>query len=193
MNASHSRKAELRERALAARAALGPSARRRAAAVIRRELAGLPAVTSAEGLLAYAAFGQEVDLDPLLAERLRAGTVVYLPVVAGAELECAPVGDLDELARGYRGVREPPMGARGPADPRGIDVALVPGVAFDRRGGRLGYGGGHFDRLLARLRRDAVVVGVAYAAQVVDEVPIEDHDHQVDMVITEEGNLRVAG
>ena len=186
-------KPELRERAAAARAALSAPARADAAAEIRHRLADLPELRAASCVLAYAAFGVEVDLDALLERLLASGTTVLLPYVEGDSLRCAPVGSLDELAPGFRGVREPPAPAVQAADPRLVDVALVPGVAFDRRGGRLGYGGGHFDRLLAGLRPDAKVVGIAYHAQLVDVVPIEPHDRRVDMVITEAENLRVRG
>ncbi len=184
-------KPDLRERAAESRAALPAPARDAAAAQIRRNLADLPELRAASCVLAYAAFGVEVDLDALLERLLGSGATVVLPYVEGDSLHCAPVGSLDELAPGFRGVREPPAPARQAADPRLIDVALVPGVAFDRRGGRLGYGGGHFDRLLAGLRPDAKVIGIAYHAQLVDAVPIEQHDRRVDMVATEEGNLRV--
>ena len=185
-----SRKQELRERAMASRAALGNPARAAASAAIRRRLRELPAVAAASTVLGYAAFGDEVDIDPLLDDLLRAGAKVCMPYVEGKDLECAAVDRIDDLAPGFRGVREPPAAIRRPADPSRVDVALVPGVAFDRRGGRLGYGGGHFDRLLGRLGPGATVVGVAYVAQVLDAVPVEPHDRRVDLVMTEEGNLR---
>ena len=186
-------KPELRERALTSRAALPAPTRAAAAAEIRRRLADLPELRAASCVLAYAAFGDEVDLDALLERLLESGATVLLPYVEGDALHCAPVGSLPDLAPGFRGVREPAAPARQATDPRLIDVALVPGVAFDRKGGRLGYGGGHFDRLLAQLRPDANVVGIAYHAQLFDAVPIEPHDRRVDIVVTEEGNLRVGG
>jgi len=75
----------------------------------------------------------------------------------------------------------------GIASPEDIDVAVVPGLAFDRRGHRVGYGGGFYDRFLGRLRPDALTVGICFSVQLVDEVPHGRGDRPVDLVVTEEG------
>jgi 5-formyltetrahydrofolate cyclo-ligase len=133
-------------------------------------------VRQARTVLGYASFGDEVDVDPLLAELRARGVRVQLPFVTTGGLETAEVPTSSDLVSGYRGVREPSPDGRVVAEARDVDVAIVPGVAFDPTGARLGYGGGHFDRLLPRLRPDAVLVGVAYAVQVVDVLPVEAHD-----------------
>ncbi|HEY5663063.1 MAG TPA: 5-formyltetrahydrofolate cyclo-ligase [Ilumatobacter sp.] len=74
-----------------------------------------------------------------------------------------------------------------PDDPGAIDVVIVPGLAFTRRGDRLGQGGGWYDRVLAGVRDDCVTIGVAFAPQLVDELPVEPHDRPVDLVVTEHG------
>lgn len=151
-------------------------------------------MAGARTVIGYAAFGAEVDIDALLAHLAARGRGVFLPFVDGDDLGIARVSDLEgDLAPGYRGVREPKAIGRRAARPERVDVALVPGVAFDRSGGRLGYGGGHFDRLLARLRPQAAVVGVAYGVQVVKAVPRGSHDRGVDLLVTEAGILRVPG
>lgn len=158
---------------------------------IRDRLRELPELRRARTIIGYASFGAEVDLDPLLAELAAEGRGVFLPFVEGDDLGIARVTDLEgALAPGYRGVREPKAIGRRPANPERCEVALVPGVAFDRDGGRLGYGGGHFDRLLSRLREGTPVVGVAFGLQVVEQVPREGHDRLMDMVVTEEEALR---
>lgn len=187
-------KAALRSRALAARRGLGRAHRDRAGAAIRRQLAGFAPVQDADTLLGYAAFGDEVDLDGLLRDRLAADAVVALPYVDEDGIAAAAVAGpegLDGLVAGFRGVREPAPTGRQPLEPSRIDVALVPAVAFDRRGRRLGYGGGHLDRLLATLRPDAVRIAVGYRAQLVDAVPREAHDVVVDFVVHEEEILTV--
>jgi 5-formyltetrahydrofolate cyclo-ligase len=78
-------------------------------------------------------------------------------------------------------------------DPTAVDVALVPGLAFDRSGVRLGRGGGHYDRLLGDLRPDATIIGVAPAATVVDALPVEDHDIRMTHIVTEDGLVEVNG
>jgi 5-formyltetrahydrofolate cyclo-ligase len=108
---------------------------------------------------------------------------VHLPWVDGDQLQAARVVDLaKDLTPGWRGVREPVR--REPVAVTILDVVVAPSVGFDRAGRRLGYGGGHFDRLLARLRPGAVVVGVAFDEQMVDKVPTEAHDRTVDLVVT---------
>lgn len=179
-----------RRRARAAREALGEDARALASARIRSHLASSPELRGARAIAAYAATDAEVDLDPLLDVLLERGVAVHLPVVEGAELVTARVHHLaDDLDTGYRGVREPrPDLPREPAP--AVDAVLVPGLAFSPEGGRAGYGGGHFDRLLARIE-GALRIGVAFGAQVLDDVPVGPHDVSMDMLVTEEGILRL--
>lgn len=184
-------KQALRERLLVERAALPRPARTEASVAITARLEALQELAQAEAVLGYAAFGAEVDLDEYLAARLARGQHVYLPWVDGEDLRTARVTDLaGSLAPGWRGVREPSPQWRAAADPTVIDAVVVPGIAFDRHGHRLGYGGGHFDRLLSRLRPGTFVVGVAFDAQLVDAVPVEDHDVPVDAVVTESCTVR---
>ena len=187
-------KARLRTEVLQARAAVPEALRAAASAAVRRRLAALPEVAGARALLAYAAFGSEVDLDPLLADAAAAGRGVLLPYVDGDRLAVARVRDLDgDLAPGYRGIREPVLSGRRSARPDRVDVVLVPGVAFDGDGGRLGYGGGFYDELLGRVPARVPRIGVAFALQVVPRVPREAHDVRLDAVVTEAGVLRTGG
>ena len=110
-----------------------------------------------------------------------AGKTLAFPSVAGERLCFFAGGGLD---RGLSGVREPVGGA--PAPPP--DLILVPGLAFDRRGGRLGRGGGMYDRFLAGVTAAGVpTIGVGFACQLVPEVPRERHDVPLDAVVTEAG------
>lgn len=189
-SAAADEKAVLRERMLAARAALPPARRAEAAAAITRRLRELPELAGARSLLGYAAFGAEVDLGGFLSAAIDAGLAVHLPWVDGEDLRLARVADLEaDLAPGWGGVPEPLVSLRQAAEPA-LDAVLVPGVAFDLHGGRVGYGGGHFDRLLARLPRSTVVVGVGYDVQLVDAVPVEAHDVTMDAVVTETRTAR---
>jgi 5-formyltetrahydrofolate cyclo-ligase len=186
-------KAALRARLRAARAALGDEARRAASAAIARRLAELPELAAARSVLGYAAGPAEVDLDPWLRARLARGDAVWLPWVDGPALRLGAVTDLGALVAGWRGLREPPHDPTDPGgDPAVVDAAVVPGLGWDAAGGRLGQGGGHVDRLLARLRPGVPVVGVAFAVQVVGPpgVPREPHDVPVDVVVTEDAVLR---
>lgn len=134
----------------------------------------------------YTALPDEVDPAPALAELAARGTRVVLPRVAGTELDLV-MASAAVLVAGFRGIREPTGHPIGLGE---VDVAVVPGAAFDRSGGRLGRGGGHYDRLLARLRTDALRVGLCFACQLVQRVPREAHDEPVDVVVTEHAVFR---
>jgi 5-formyltetrahydrofolate cyclo-ligase len=181
-------KAALRRAALDRRAALGPERRSSAAAAIRERLAGLPSIERARTVLAFAAFRHEVDLDPLLASAIDRGVGVFLPWIASRRpptLEMSRVTDLAALVPGAMGIREPDPGRRRPGRVDRLDVVIAPGVAFDPAGGRIGYGGGYYDRLLPRLRPGTPVVAVAFDTQVVDAVPVGPDDVPVHAIVTE--------
>lgn len=135
---------------------------------------------------AYAALPSEVDLRPLVRDLLRRGARVAFPRVAkDRDLHFAHVASLDELRPGAFGVDEPHGDA---IDLASLDAVLVPGVAFDRRGARIGFGGGYYDRALAAIRAanpDAIFIGVAFCTQLVEEVPIEPWDILMDQIVTE--------
>ena len=122
------------------------------------------------------------------------GKVILLPRMIGTgRLEFACVHDLEGLVLGRFGVREPPPSCA--AQPlSGSSLVLVPGLAFDRRGGRLGRGAGYYDRALAPVRADGVrplYFGIGFALQLVDSLPTAPHDVRVDGVVTEEEFLLI--
>lgn len=188
------RKAALRRQGLAVRASIPPDAHAAIAAALAERLLDLPQVHGARRVLGYAAFGDEVSLDPTLLRLLDRGVTVLLPflVRGAADLGIAPVADLrDDVIVGTWGIREP---ARRPGRPLPRNgevtrvappqVILVPGVAFDRAGGRLGMGRGYYDRLLVDLA-GVPTIGVTCEALLVEEVPREAHDVRLDAVATE--------
>jgi 5-formyltetrahydrofolate cyclo-ligase len=182
-------KAALRTTALRARRNLEPGDRHRAAEAVARRLAGLRELSRTRCVALFAAMPEELDPSAIVPVLVQRGARTLFPRVRDDRLELVAATDLLTLRLGYRGVREP----AGPAiDPSVVDAALVPGVAFDVRGGRLGHGGGHYDRLLAELPDDCVTIGVCFACQVVPQVPREDHDRDVDIVVTEAGVHRRA-
>ena len=125
----------------------------------------------------------EVDSRPLMEALLDRGQDVALSQILHPHLSWRLWQPGDVLIKGGFGVREP-----GPDAPECFPVALlVPLAAFDRRGHRLGYGKGHFDRAIAALsqKHPVLTVGLAYAAQEVDDVPAEPHDRGLDFVVTE--------
>lgn len=138
-------------------------------------------------LAGYAALGREIDVRLYLERSLKAGVSIYLPRVTGpGQMEFCEVRDFDELEPGAFGIDEP----RGPSvDSEMIEIFLVPGLAFDTKGGRLGFGKGFYDRALPP-SGEAKLVGVCYQWQLVEEVPVETHDRSMDAVVTEDGWVR---
>jgi 5-formyltetrahydrofolate cyclo-ligase len=180
----------VRQRLLAARGLIG--ARDEAAAAVCRRLATLPELVTGRIVAGYAAHGSELSVDAALQQLLTEGVTVCLPWVQGVMLGLGVITDLEaDLAPGWRGIREPRLPRR-PLRPQAVDAVLVPGVGFDPLGNRLGYGGGHFDRLLGRLRRGVPLIGVAYDEQVVTQLPVAPHDRPVDVVITPSRTLRTS-
>ena len=147
----------------------------------------LPAYRDADVVLAYASFGTELQADELLRRVLADGKTLVLPRVERGGLGLYEVRDpAVDLAPGTWGIREPEPDRCPPADAGGVGFALIPGVAFDRRARRLGYGGGFYDRLLAGgLPEGTPLVSGAFEVQILDEVPTDPHDAPVDFVITE--------
>jgi 5-formyltetrahydrofolate cyclo-ligase len=139
---------------------------------------------------AFLAIGEEIDTLPLIERAVAAGCAIGLPVIEhkGAPLLFRRWAPGEPLAEKAWGIREPlPTAAL--VEP---DLLLVPLLAFDAAGFRLGYGGGYYDRTLARLRsmKRVVAVGVAYDAQRVDAVPRDRYDEPLDWVLTPTGLVR---
>lgn len=149
----------------------------------QRRLLALSELSGAGTVALYAALPSEPPTDELAAALASRGVALALPRVAGCGLVLHRVTGWHGLAAGERGVREPPADAPG-VPPERVDLFVVPGLLFDRSGRRLGRGGGHYDRLLARARADAPRVGLCYAEQVVDELPEEEWDVRVHLVVT---------
>ncbi len=180
-------KAPLRRAVLRRRAALPEEERALLSGRIVATILNLPTYKNADVVLAYASFGTELQTDELLWRVLNDGKVLVLPRVEGSALGLYEVQDLtSDLAPGTWGIREPEPDRCPAVDRGGVGFALIPGVAFDRGGRRLGYGGGFYDRLLAGGLPDGTpLVSGAFEVQILDEVPTDPHDAPVDVVVTE--------
>jgi len=142
-------------------------------------------------------FPGEVDLAGFIAERLKAGSRVYLPrVLEAGRMEFISIGEEwgSQLTPGHRGILEPREGSGEvfrAQIPESVAV-LVPGLAFDQHGGRLGRGGGFYDRFLAQPGlQGATKVGVCWSMQVIHDTPTDTHDVAMDWICHERGSLRV--
>ena len=180
-------KQRARERALEARDALPPEMRADASRRIADVITALASFDAARTVLVTLPFRSEWDARRVVLRALAAGKLVASPRVdpVARMLMLRRVVDLErDVGPGYRGIPEPHAGCA-TLDPDAIDWVLVPGVAFDASGRRLGYGGGYYDRLLPQIRADVPRVAGAFDVQIVDDVPCGPHDLTVDAVVTE--------
>jgi 5-formyltetrahydrofolate cyclo-ligase len=151
----------------------------------------LPEYAAARTVMWYVDAASEVRTRHTLPEALKGGKRVVVPycIVETNELELFRLEDVSELVEGAYKILEPKAELRGlPAKrvaPQELDLVMVPGTAFDLRGGRMGQGKGYYDRLLANARPDAPLVAVAFDCQVFDEIPVAAHDVFMDKVLTE--------
>ena len=180
-------KERLRKRVLAARMGLDRSQVEVGGQAILERVLGLEAYRRAKLVHTYVSSKEnEVDTRTLIRTCLAQGKRVAVPVVtpSAKELAHALINGLDQLVVGPYGLAQPdPAAARWlPAGAR-IDLVVVPGLAFDRRGQRIGWGGGYYDRFLAQVQ--TVKIGLCYDELVLDCIPGEPHDVPVDMVVAE--------
>ncbi|MEM1414184.1 MAG: 5-formyltetrahydrofolate cyclo-ligase [Myxococcota bacterium] len=182
-------KHELRRRMKAVRGALPAAARKERSAKLAERLLALPELSGGPLVAAFVPIRGEVDLAPFLeGHRARGGTVALPRVDLEAQEVVLHLHEAGaELAQGAFGIPEPSPAA--PRVPR-PDVVLVPGLAIDPRGHRVGYGKGFYDRLLPELE-GALRVAVAFDFQLVAEVPAASFDEPVDLVVTDARVLRV--
>lgn len=187
-------KKQLRTDILARRSQMGEEERRsKSEAICSRIIGilqkrGLPSNDCS--LFSFVPFGHEADIGPVIDWGLEQGYSIVVPktVRTPRMLRLHQIAGRDELVPGVWGILEPPEHAL-LADHERISVVLVPGVAFDRNGGRLGYGGGYYDRLLAEWAGKGwkpLLIAAAFGQQMVAEVPLEEHDMRMDLIVTED-------
>jgi 5-formyltetrahydrofolate cyclo-ligase len=156
---------------------------------ICRKLAALPEYVHAATVMFYVDLGPEVRTRRYLPAVWKDGKRIVVPYCAGEQLELFYLESLDELAPGTLRILEPKAELRSRADRKAdlsqVDLIVVPGVAFDRRGGRLGRGKGYYDRLLRQAPSETSLVALAFECQLFPEIPMLPYDVYVHKVITE--------
>lgn len=180
----------LRKTVLARRDTLTAVERDEKSKLIIANLTTLPLIQQASDFLVYVDFRSEVRTVSFITQCLQINKNVSVPLTGVTEktLQAIKITDVvNDLKPGYCGIPEPIPGIRQTAvtDPSGIDVVIVPGSVFDRQGGRLGYGGGYYDRFLALSAPQAKRIGLAFELQVVDAIQLQPHDQKMDWLITE--------
>lgn len=179
-------KREMREAVLATRDAMLPAVRATASRVIIEKVCSLPEYAQAKVVLTYMGFGSEIETDDFLERIIADGKIAILPRVdvGSRTLMLHPVHGVAELRAGTWGIREPRFDA--PSVPiSAINFALIPGVAFDHVGNRLGYGRGYYDKLLSSADPALARVAAAFSCQIVHAVPFGPNDKAVHSIITE--------
>lgn len=182
-------KKSIRERILARRRQLSAEICLRDSVLAQERLVASAEFVSADAVALYSPIFNELFTEGIRREALQRGKRVAYPRVTGQGLEFVEVGDRDELAPGSFGILEPtgdrvlPLAA--------FDLVVVPGVAFDLHGSRLGYGKGFYDRILPS-RGPGQLAGLCFELQLVDRLPIETHDVPMDLVVTERRIVRPA-
>lgn len=157
---------------------------------LRRRLLALPRFRHSRNIAAYLAVEQEISLAPLIETAWSLRIPVYLPCLRGKHMEFRRYLPDTPLRPNRFGIPEPEPTAGGDINRRFLDTVLAPLVAFDPRGGRLGTGGGYYDRTFAFLRhrhhwKRPLLLGVAYEFQQVPKLPLADWDVPLDAVITD--------
>lgn len=151
----------------------------------------LPAFHAAKTVMYYVDAGSEVRTRFALADAIATGKRIVVPwcIVETNELELFHLEDVNELVEGAYKILEPKAELRAlprkKVAPDELDLVMVPGTAFDARGGRMGQGKGYYDRLLAHARKDAPLVALAFECQIVPHIPVAPHDVFMDLVLTE--------
>jgi 5-formyltetrahydrofolate cyclo-ligase len=184
-------KRELRTRMRSVRAVLPQSAIATRSSAVCQRIEHLPEFARAQVILGFSAIRKEVDLSAVLTRAQALGKQTALPKVVGETLELRVSNTQYPLSEGSFGILEPPDDAP-VVDPASVDLVLVPGLVFDASGHRIGYGRGHYDRLLPGLT-NAFRVGVAYDFQLLAELPTEPHDIALHCVVTDTRCLRSEG
>ncbi len=172
-----------------------PGREERAAPLLQRVKALHPFRDTAF-LSSYVGVGAEVPTMPLIELALNRQVPVAVPWVGGSDLQLTAIRSLDELEPAAFGLLEPPgalkQSTERAVDPGVPDLYLIPGLAFDRQGGRLGYGRGYYDRLLRRAGPGPLRVALAFEVQLIDQVPVTDEDERVDLIVTDQAVYRVS-
>ena len=178
-------KEELREKYRKIRAQIPSETRKHADSQIAERLFNRPEYRDARIIYCYMSFKDEADTASIIDESLRLGKQVALPRVSGKrKMEFFFISGQKDLVTGFMGIKEPAGYCLEASAPSEDALVLLPGLAFDRSGARLGYGGGFYDTYLAK-HAGCKKAALAYSAQIAPEIPTEPVDVKTDMIITE--------
>lgn len=189
-------KREKRKEILQIRDSLDELLRTESSELIKRQLFKQTLFQSLDEVLIYASYKSEVDTFQLMGEMLNLGKKVFCPLVIGKNMEFFEILSLDDLHKGFQGILEPDYNpvknwfyTHGNATK---SLLIMPGVAFDRTGNRIGYGGGYYDRFLHDFGNDLETIALAFEEQIIDDCIVADEfDVKPSMIITNQNVYRI--
>ena len=186
-------KQEIREEVLGKRNHIPKEVRSVKNSLIKGKIFSLPEFVSSHTVLFYASFRSEAETSEMIKESIGSGKRVLLPKVdrENKMLRLHEIKDISELSSGYMGIPEPSLTNERMMSPEDVDLVIIPGVAYDYAGNRLGYGAGYYDRLLSETKKKLLVVAPAFEEQIADMIPEEEHDVKVDIIVTDKRILRI--
>lgn len=169
------------------RKALPPSLHAEKSKAIRLRLESTQEFKKAKYILVYISTNDEVNTHEFVKDCLERGNKVFVPKVEKEGLEIYSIKDWNKLKPGNFGILEP-FEIPDKTHPSEMDLILVPGLAFDKKGHRVGYGGGFYDKLLKLTK--GIKIGLAFEEQIVDKIPAEEHDVALDLIVTDKQTIR---
>ena len=176
-------KEKIRRRILKLRNSFSAEERREKSERIKEKLFTFFEFKTAKVILLYAAKGSEVETEEMIEEALSSGKKVGLPLTKGKGLLFSQIFSYEELSPSTLGILEPKKERPIPLDK--VDLVVIPGIAFDAKGNRIGFGRGFYDRFLSRIPKRILKIGLAFELQVVETIPEGLTDIPVDKIITE--------
>lgn len=183
-------KKKLRSAYLKKRNGMDMDKRQEASGKIRKRIRGSKRIKAAGTVFVYVSYKSEVETQKIILDLLKLGKRVAVPKVTGEEMDFYEIQSWDELFPGYQGILEPQCSGKEPVTPGDSDVMLLPGAVFDRRGGRIGYGGGYYDRYLKQIKdtygKEPYLMALGFQSQLYPgKLPTEEHDIKLDCILTE--------
>lgn len=193
MNEIKEKKLQIRREILNIRNSIDESQRILKSKIILNKLYRLSEFKKSKKILFYVSFGSEVNTIDAIKKTLSINKLVILPKVdsKNRNLKLYQIDKIEDISPGYKNIFEPLEIEDKFFRITDIDLIIVPGVAFDPYGNRLGYGGGYYDIVLSRKNVNTKTIALAFEEQLVELLPTEEHDIKVDIIITEKKIIRV--
>ena len=182
-------KRQLRKAIILKRADLAPQSRTKAEQLIGKQLFDMQCFKNSHHVSSFVSFRDEIEMQAINEMILKEGKVLVLPYIdmAVKKMTFHVVKSLDSLIKNTYGILEPNPELHPQINFKDIDLVLAPGVAFDQKGFRLGYGGGFYDRFFSQIEKTIPKIGIAFELQVVESLEVESYDQPITHLLTETG------